>query len=55
MNDPAQKQELQLQKKVKKNTFGWDVFNEDSLYRAYKKKCSTIPFDDASYEQQMKE
>ena len=23
-------------------TFGWDVFNEDTLYKAYFKKCNKL-------------
>ena len=31
-------------KRSKKNTsFGWDVFNEDSLYRAYHKRLKNLP------------
>ena len=29
-------------KKDSKETFGWDVFNEDSLYRAYTKRTAKI-------------
>lgn len=41
------------QKKQKNSNFGWDVFNTDSLYRAYKKRLKNMPFDSALYEDQM--
>lgn len=34
-----------------KHTFGWDVFNEDTLYEAYKKKCRSMPFNEVQYQQ----
>ena len=44
MNQTAVKHRTQVGKKKKKNvTYGWDVFNEDSLYRAYDKRCLAIP------------
>jgi len=33
---------LTSEKKESKETFGWDVFNEDSLYRAYTKRTDKI-------------
>lgn len=30
-------------KSSRKETFGWDVFNQDSLYRAYEKRVTKIP------------
>ena len=33
---------LAAEKKGSKETFGWDVFNEDSLYRAYTKRTAKI-------------
>lgn len=32
-------------KKSKNYTFGWDVFNDDSLYRAYTKRTKKIEAD----------
>lgn len=43
-----------LQKKKKNETFGWDVFNTDTLYRAYKKRLTNMPMDVMLYEDQMK-
>jgi len=40
-------------KKVKKGeTFGWDVFNEDSLFNAYKKRLKAMPHYKEIYEAQ---
>ena len=36
---------LSSEKKESKETFGWDVFNEDSLYRAYTKRTAKIERD----------
>jgi cyclophilin family peptidyl-prolyl cis-trans isomerase len=33
----------QAHKKKNNETFGWDVFNEESLFRAYKKRLKNIP------------
>ena len=30
-------------KKTKTESYGWDVFNSDSLYRAYEKRVAKIP------------
>ncbi len=46
LNESAQKQEICMKRKKKNQSFGWDVFNEDSLYQAYKKKCQNIPFNE---------
>ena len=44
MNQTALKLQKQQQNKKKKNTtYGWDVFNEDTLYRAYDKRCRAMP------------
>lgn len=40
-------------KKKKNATFGWDVFNTDTLYRAYKKRLKHMPFDKTLYEDQL--
>ncbi|CAD8140428.1 unnamed protein product [Paramecium pentaurelia] len=37
----------------KKEYFGWDVFNEDAVYNAYKKRCTTLAKDEGKYKQQM--
>jgi hypothetical protein len=39
-------------KKKKNSTFGWDAFNVDSLYRAYKKRLKKMPFDKDLYDEQ---
>lgn len=43
-----------LLKKKKNETFGWDVFNTDTLYRAYKKRLKNMPMDKNLYEDQIK-
>jgi peptidyl-prolyl isomerase G (cyclophilin G) len=48
--------EIKSQKMLKKNkneAFGWDVFNTDTLYRAYKKRLKNMPMDKSLYEDQM--
>lgn len=46
-------------KNAKKNkghdTFGWDVFNQDSLYRAHDKRLAQMKFDEEAYKRQQKE
>ncbi|CAD8131709.1 unnamed protein product [Paramecium octaurelia] len=37
----------------KKEYFGWDVFNEDAKYNAYKKRCTTLAKNEGKYKQQM--
>jgi len=51
MNKPAflNKEE----KKKKGEVFGWDVFNEDSIYNAYKKRCKEMPLYKELYAKQM--
>lgn len=39
-------------KKTKTETFGWDVFNQDALFKAYNKRCETLPHYKEVYEQQ---
>jgi peptidyl-prolyl isomerase G (cyclophilin G) len=39
--------------KEKSQIFGWDVFNDDTLYRAYDKRCKNMPFYPELYKQQM--
>lgn len=39
-------------KRTTNQVFGWDVFNEDTLYRAYSKRCKNLPFYKEAYEQQ---
>lgn len=31
----------------RKEYFGWDVFNDDAVYNAYKKRCSTLTKNEA--------
>ncbi|OEH80698.1 peptidyl-prolyl cis-trans cyclophylin [Cyclospora cayetanensis] len=40
------------QKKKSKSTFGWNVFNEDALYRAHKKRLAEVPLRAEEYRQQ---
>ena len=39
-------------KKHKKSTYGWEVFNEDSLLRAYKRRVNKLQFDPEEYKNQ---
>ncbi|CDJ66628.1 peptidyl-prolyl cis-trans isomerase, cyclophylin protein, putative [Eimeria necatrix] len=41
-----------MQKKKGKSNFGWNVFNEDALYRAHKKRLSEVPLRADEYRQQ---
>jgi peptidyl-prolyl isomerase G (cyclophilin G) len=52
LNQPAISHDKK--KKEKNEVFGWDVFNDDSLYRAYTKRCEKLPFYAEEYKQQMK-
>lgn len=38
----------QKQKEKHKASFGWDVFNQDALYNAYKKRIKKLPAGDAA-------
>jgi hypothetical protein len=46
--------EMKEAKKKRKNpdAFAWDVFNQDSLYRAHEKRLRHIQFDEESYNKQ---
>ncbi|OQR92236.1 pre-mRNA-splicing factor syf2 [Achlya hypogyna] len=45
----AEGKSKKVQKKEKqKAAFGWDVFNQDSLYNAYKKRLATLPTSSAA-------
>lgn len=35
------------------DAFGWDVFNQDSLYRAHDKRLKHVQFDEKAYQEQM--
>lgn len=37
-------------KKPKSGVFGWEVFNQDSLYKAYDKRCANLPFYPETYQ-----
>jgi calcium/calmodulin-dependent protein kinase (CaM kinase) II/peptidyl-prolyl isomerase G (cyclophilin G) len=37
----------------KREFFGWDVFNDDAVYNAYKKRCTTLQKDGGLYNKQM--
>lgn len=43
------------QKSKHKASFGWDVFNQDALYNAYKKRLTKLPTGAASSEQQQQD
>lgn len=40
-------------KKDKNSVFGWDVFNTDAYFRAYKKRLRNMPFDNELYKDQL--
>ncbi len=47
--EQAEAMEKKKSKKEKnKASFGWDIFNQDSLYKAHKKRVATVRCD-ASY------
>mmetsp|Transcript_60957 Transcript_60957/g.145261 ORF Transcript_60957/g.145261 Transcript_60957/m.145261 type:complete len:470 (-) Transcript_60957:116-1525(-) len=54
MNDTAERAEAREAKKKRGNpdAFGWDVFNQDSLYRAHDKRLKGMKFDGEAYSQQ---
>ena len=50
------KQQLSTAPKDKHNTsdnFGWNIFNTDTLYSAYEKRCAGIAFNEEDYKAQM--
>ena len=53
MNRPAAF--LNKAKTKKAEVFGWDVFNDESIYKAYEKRCKTMPFYSELYTKQMQE
>eukprot|EP00271_Cylindrocystis_brebissonii_P013427 TRINITY_DN33246_c0_g1_i1.p1 TRINITY_DN33246_c0_g1~~TRINITY_DN33246_c0_g1_i1.p1 ORF type:complete len:420 (-),score=108.41 TRINITY_DN33246_c0_g1_i1:790-1956(-) len=56
MLDTQEEAEAKYKKWNKKEAaFGWDVFNQASLYRAYKKRTKNIEVDMAAYSQAKKE
>jgi len=54
LNDTVEKCEMRDAKKKKGNpdAFGWDVFNQDSLYRAHDKRLKHLAFDEKAYQEQ---
>jgi len=54
MGDTQQIAEMKEAKKKKGNpdAFGWDVFNQDSLYRANEKRLNEVVFDEKGYQAQ---
>lgn len=52
--DTAEAVEARDKKRKKGNpeAFGWDVFNQESLYRAHQKRLKTIGFDEEAYNRQ---
>lgn len=44
---------MEKSKKKKVETFGWDVFNDDSLLKAHTKKCKDLPFYKDHYEKEI--
>ncbi|CDR97637.1 peptidyl-prolyl cis-trans isomerase, putative [Babesia bigemina] len=48
----VEKRHQQALKKEKGKTFGWNVFNQDALYRAHKKRLNETAFNQEEYELQ---
>merc|ERR1712039_1165254 len=57
LNDTVEQVEKKEAKKKKGNpdAFGWDVFNQDSLYRAHDKRLKHIQFDEKGYKEQQEQ
>lgn len=49
LNETAETALMKTKKKKSNETFGWDVFNEDSLYRAHDKRVNEIGFYPDAY------
>lgn len=41
------------EKKQKSQIFGWDAFSDDTLYKAYNKRCENLPFYPEEYKKQV--
>jgi len=55
LNDTVEQVEMREAKKKKKgnpDAFGWDVFNQDSLYNAHDKRLKHVVFDEQGYKDQ---
>ncbi|KRX01818.1 Cyclophilin-like peptidyl-prolyl cis-trans isomerase domain [Pseudocohnilembus persalinus] len=53
LNQTASQAEYSKGKQKNKNeSFGWDVFNSDSVYKAYEKRCSNLKVDQEHYQKQ---
>lgn len=52
LNETAEAAALKTKKRKTNETFGWDVFNEDSLYRAHDKRVNEMGFYPDAYERQ---
>jgi len=54
LNDTVEKVEMMAAKKKKgpEDTFGWAVFNQDTLYRAHDKRLKDMKFDEQAYTEQ---
>lgn len=46
LTDTVSKTEKMKKRNQKKETFGWDVFNDDAVYRAYEKRAEKLNKDD---------
>ena len=46
LQEQASEAERKKLKRKSNMTFGWDVFNEDTLYKAYFKKCKKLEGND---------
>lgn len=57
LNDTVEQVEMRDAKKKKGNpeAFGWDAFNQDSLYRAHDKRLKHMVFDEEAYKDQQEQ
>ena len=60
MDEPLAKSKARYVKQEKKAgkkkvVYGWDVFNQDSLYTAYKKRTQDLKLDKEEYQKQIEQ
>ena len=50
----SEKEKEKKRKKEKNISYGWDLFNKDTIYRSNKKRLKNMPFNKELYDEQMK-
>ena len=50
----SEKEKEKQRKKEKNISYGWDLFNKDTIYRSNKKRLKNMPFNKELYDEQMK-